>query len=214
MTRNIETSGKTTEEAIEIALKELDVDRADVEIDVVSQGKSGILGLGGEPAKVNVTVLEDPTDVVKTASQILDSLLSKMDVSAVVTLVSAYDEDIGGPVFDIDGDDSGLLIGRRGETLRAFQFLVSFMVGRQLGEKVRISIDVAGYQERRSNVLINMAERVAKKVAVTGRSVTMDPMPPNERRVVHMALANNPAVITNSNGVGDERKVVVEPSLE
>ena len=214
MIRNIVTTGKTTEEAIEIALKELDVDRADVEIDVVSQGKSGILGLGGEPAKVNVTVLEDPTDVVKTASQILDSLLSKMDVSAVVTLVSAYDEDIGGPVFDIDGDDSGLLIGRRGETLRAFQFLVSFMVGRQLGEKVRISIDVAGYQERRSNVLINMAERVAKKVAVTGRSVTMDPMPPNERRVVHMALANNPAVITNSNGVGDERKVVVEPSLE
>ena len=214
MTRNIETSGKTTEEAIEIALKELDVDRGDVEIDVVSRGKSGILGLGSEPARVRVTVLEDLTDVVRVASQILDRLLSNMDVEAVVNLVSAYSEDVEGPVFNIDGDDSGLLIGRRGETLRALQFLVSFIAGRQLGERVRISLDVAGYQERRSNVLINMAERVAKKVALTGRSVTMDPMPPNERRVVHMALANNPAVITNSNGVGDERKVVVEPSLE
>ena len=212
--QSIETTGKTTEEAIEIALKELDVDRADVEIDVVSRGKSGILGLGGEPARVRVTVLDTPTDVVRITSDILENLISTMKVSVVVNLRSAYQEDVGGPVFDIDGDDSGLLIGRRGETLRALQFLVSFIAGRQLDERVRIFLDVAGYQGRRYEALTNMAQRVAQRVAATGRSVTLEPMPPNERRVVHMALADNPGVTTISSGLGDGRQVVVEPTLE
>jgi len=212
--QSIETTGKTTEEAIEIALKEFDVDRADVEIDVVSRGKSGILGLGGEPARVRVTVLDTPTDVVRITSDILENLISTMKVSVVVNLKSAYQEDVGGPVFDIDGDDSGLLIGRRGETLRALQFLVSFIAGCQLDERVRIFLDVAGYQGRRYEALTNMAQRVAQRVAATGRSVTLEPMPPNERRVVHMALADNPGVTTISSGLGDGRQVVVEPTLE
>ena len=212
--QSIETTGKTTEEAIEIALKELDVDRADVEIDVVSRGKSGILGLGSEPARVRVSVLDMPTDVVKITSHILENLISTMKVSVVVNLRSAHQEDVGGPVFDIDGDDSGLLIGRRGETLRALQFLVNFIAGRQLGERVRIFLDVAGYQGRRYEALANMAQRVAQRVAATGRSVTLEPMPPNERRVVHMALADSPGVTTASSGFGDGRQVVVEPTFE
>ena len=185
-----------------------------MEIDVVSRGKSGILGLGGEPARVRVTVLDTPTDVVRITSDILENLISTMKVSVVVNLRSAYQEDVGGPVFDIDGDDSGLLIGRRGETLRALQFLVSFIAGRQLDERVRIFLDVAGYQGRRYEALTNMAQRVAQRVAATGRSVTLEPMPPNERRVVHMALADNPGVTTISSGLGDGRQVVVEPTLE
>ncbi len=209
--RMIETTAKTPEEAIEIALKELDVERPDVEIDVVSKGKAGILGIGGEPAKVRVTVLDKPPDAVVATTDILQSLISLMDVSATITLVHAEREDVGGPVFDIDGDDSGLLIGRRGETLRALQFLVSFIASRRLGDRVNLFVDVSGYQERRYETLRSLAQRNARRVASSGREITLEPMPPNERRIVHMALADDPDVNTISDGVGDGRRVVIEP---
>tara|TARA_Y100000758_G_scaffold273053_1_gene216261 strand:- start:31 stop:669 length:639 start_codon:yes stop_codon:yes gene_type:complete len=209
--RMIETTAKTPEEAIEIALKELDVERPDVEIDVVSKGKAGILGIGGEPAKVRVTVLDKPPDAVVATTDILQSLISLMDVSATITLVHAEQEDVGGPVFDIDGDDSGLLIGRRGETLRALQFLVSFIASRRLGDRVNLFVDVSGYQERRYETLRSLAQRTARRVASSGREITLEPMPPNERRIVHMALADDPDVNTISDGMGDGRRVVIEP---
>ena len=209
--RTIETTAKTPEEAIEIALKELDVERPDVEIDVVSKGKAGILGIGGEPAKVRVTVLDKPPDAVVATTDILQSLISLMDVSATITLVHAEREDVGGPVFDVDGDDSGLLIGRRGETLRALQFLVSFIASRRLGYRVNLFVDVSGYQERRYETLRSLAQRNARRVASSGREITLEPMPPNERRIVHMALADDPDVNTISDGVGDGRRVVIEP---
>lgn len=209
--RMIETTAKTPEEAIEIALKELDVERPDVEIDVVSKGKPSILGMGGEPAKVRVKVLDKTPDVVVVTTDILQSLIKLMDVSASITLVHAEREDIGGPVFDIDGDDSGLLIGRRGETLRSLQFLVSFMASRRLGERVNMFIDVAGYQERRHETLRSLAQRVARRVASNGREAPLEPMPPNERRIVHMALSDYPDVSTISTGIGDERRVIIEP---
>ncbi len=209
--RMIETTAKTPEEAIEIALKELDVERPDVEIDVVSKGKAGILGIGGEPAKVRVTVLDKPPDAVVATTDILQSLISLMDVSATITLVHAEREDVGGPVFDVDGDDSGLLIGRRGETLRALQFLVSFIASRRLGYRVNLFVDVSGYQERRYETLRSLAQRNARRVASSGREITLEPMPPNERRIVHMALADDPDVNTISDGVGDGRRVVIEP---
>ncbi len=188
----IEITAKTPEEAIEIALKELDVERGEVEIDVVSRGKSGILGLGAVPARVRVTVLDKPPDVVKVTAEILDELISKMGVAAVVSLRTAHDEDVGGPVFDIDGDDSGLLIGRRGETLRALQSLVSLIAARQIGDRVNMFVDISGYQQKRYEVLTSLAQRVAQRVASTGDPITLEPMPPNERRVVHMAPGRQP----------------------
>ena len=212
--KSIETTAKTPEEAIEIGLKELDAERSDVEIDVVSRGKSGILGRGGEPARVRVTLLEAPTDLVKVATEILDNLISKMGVSVVINLKHAEREDLGGPAFDVDGDDSGLLIGRRGETLRALQFLLTLIASRTLVERVSIFLDVSGYQERRYETLANLAQRVAQRVAATGRSITLEPMPPNERRVVHLALADYDGVSTASSGEGDGRRVTVESSEE
>jgi len=207
----IEMAAGTPEEAVEIALKELDVERKDVEIDVLSKGKSGILGIGGEPARVRITLIGQSDDQVRATSDVLENLISKMGVSAVVNLKSAHSEEVGGPVFDIDGDDSGLLIGRRGETLRALQFLVGLLASRDLGTKVNLFVDVAGYQERRYNSLNSMAQRVAQRVVATGQSIPLEPMPPNERRVVHIALANNPNVITRSTGEGDGRQITVEP---
>ena len=161
---------------------------------------------------MRVTVLDEPSDIVRTATAILQNLISLLGVSATVTLTQAEREDVGGPAFDIDGDDSGLLIGRRGETLRALQFLVGLLAGRQLGDRVNLFIDVAGYQERRYKSLANLAQRVARRVATSGRPITLEPMPPNERRVVHMALAEHPEVSTISTGEGDGRQVVVEPT--
>ncbi|MCH8205613.1 MAG: protein jag [Chloroflexi bacterium] len=212
--RVIETKAKTKEEAIEIALKELDAERGEVEIDVVSVGKSGILGIGSEPARVRVTLLDKPTDLVKTTSEVLDSLMSKLGVSVVVSLKQAERPDLGGPVFEIEGDDSGLLIGRRGETLRSLQFLVRVIVGRRLQARANLLIDVEGYQQRRYQTLTNMALNVAQRVAATGRSIPLEPMPPDERRIVHVALAEHAQVTTESTGEGDSRQVVVRPKDE
>ena len=163
---------------------------------------------------MRVTLLEAPTDLVKVATEILDNLISKMGVSVVINLKHAEREDLGGPAFDVDGDDSGLLIGRRGETLRALQFLLTLIASRTLGERVSIFLDVSGYQERRYETLANLAQRVAQRVAATGRSITLEPMPPNERRVVHLALADYDGVSTASSGEGDGRRVTVESSEE
>ena len=119
-------------------------------------------------------------------------------------------EDLGGPVFEIEGEDSGLLIGRRGDTLKSLQFLVKFLVSKRLGTRANMMIDVEGYQERRYNSLTNLAQRVGQRVASTGRAVTLEPMPPNERRIVHLALADHPDVTTESMGEGDGRQVVVQ----
>jgi spoIIIJ-associated protein len=206
----IETTAKTVEEAIELALRELDAERGEVEVDVVSRGKAGILGLGSEPAKVRVTRLEEAPDIIRVTNEVLDNLISKLGVDVVTTLAQAENQDLGGPVFEIEGDDSGLLIGRRGETLRALQFLVRFIVGRQLGTRANLMVDVEGYQERRYKSLANLAQRVAQRVAGSGHPITLEPMPPNERRAVHVALADHPHVTTESMGEGQSRQVVIQ----
>jgi spoIIIJ-associated protein len=208
--REIVITAKTVEEAVELALKELDVERAEVEVNVVSRGKSGILGIGSEPARVRVTVLDAPSDVVKVAAETIDEVISLLGLSVTSTLTQAEQEEVGGPAFDIEGDDAGLLIGRRGETLKSLQFLIRYMVSRRLGVHANVQVDVEGYQERRYQALANMARRVAQRVADTGRPITMEPMPPNERRIVHLALADHPRVTTESLGEGSGRQVVVQ----
>ena len=128
----------------------------------------------------------------------------------MVSLTQAHNDDLGGPVFELEGEDSGLLIGRRGETFKALQFLVKFIVGQRLEARASLMLDVEGYQMRRYNALTNLARRVAERVVSTGRSVTLEPMPPDERRIVHMAIAEYPRVTTESVGMGDGRQVVVD----
>ena len=207
--RQIEMTARTVEEAIELALKDLDADRSDVEIDVVSRGKTGILGIGSEPARVRVTELAAPADNVTVTSEVVESLISLMDVDAILTLKQAHNEDLDGPVFEIEGDDAGLLIGRKGETLKTLQFVVRYIVSQRLGGRVNLMIDVEGYQERRNNSLANMARRVANRVSDTERPHPLEPMPPNERRIIHVTLSDHPRVTTESTGEGDSRKVVV-----
>ena len=205
-------SGKTVEEAIEVALKELDADRAEVEIEILSRGKPGFLGIGAESASVRVRQLPASEGTTTLAMSVVNKILLGTGVETLTTLRSGYDPQSGGPVIDISGDDSGLLIGRRGETLRALQFLVNLLVNKNLTDQpVRVVLDVERYRERRNNSLTEMALKVAEKVGSTGRAVSLEAMPPAERRIVHIALADHPQVSTESSGFGDDRKVTISP---
>jgi spoIIIJ-associated protein len=205
-------SARTVEEATELALKELDADRDEAEVEILSRGKSGFLGIGAELARVRVTKIAQGASAASIAVDALSNILQAANVNVSRTLRSANDPDVGGPIIDLSGEDSGLLIGRRGQTLQALQFLVNIIVRQKMGESVRVMLDVERYRERRESSLRDMATKVAARVVQTNRSVTLEPMPPADRRVVHTTLADYPGVATESTGERDNRKVTVMPS--
>lgn len=153
--------------------------------------------------------VERDTEAEQLVTELLDYFLSSMGVVATTYVRDEMEE--GSIAFDIEGEDAGLLIGRRGETLQALQFLVHMIVNRQLGRKAYVTIDVEGYRERRKDMLRSLARRTAGRVASSGNSASLEPMSPAERRVVHMALANHPQVRTESEGEGGRRRVVIFP---
>lgn len=210
MMQPLEVEAKTVEEAIEIALKQLDVERDAVEIEVVSKGRSGILGFGSEPSRVRVSLRQEAPRLATVAQEVAEALMARMGLA-----LSCYPRGATGgdeaPIIDIEGDDSGLLIGRRGETLRAFQFLLNLILSQRMQERVLVTVDVERYRERRHERLRERALRLAERVAATGRPVTMEPMPAGDRRVVHMALSSHPRVMTQSFGDGEERQLTILP---
>lgn len=204
----MEISAKTVEEAIELALKELGAGREEVAVEVVSQGRPGFFGIGGEDARVRVTRLSPSESLATQGIEVVNHLLSAMKASAVATIRSSGAGEMG-PTIDIDGEDSGLLIGKRGETLNAFQFLVNLVLNQKSPGHPLVIIDVEQYKERRSRALQALASRVAERVVSSGRAITLEPMPASERRIIHMALADHPYVATESTGEGRDRKVTV-----
>ena len=204
-------SARTVEEAIELALKELDVDRDEAEVEILSRGKSGFLGIGAELARVRVTKISEGGNAAALATEAVSKILQAAGVNVSRTLRAAHDPEVGGPIIDLTGEDSGLLIGRRGQTLQALQFLVNLIVRKELGENVRVLLDVERYRQRRETSLRDMATKVAARVAQTNRSITLEPMPPADRRIVHTTLTDHPGVTTESMGVGDNRKVTISP---
>ncbi|MEE8442145.1 MAG: RNA-binding cell elongation regulator Jag/EloR [Dehalococcoidia bacterium] len=211
MMDRVEINAKTVEEALEIALRELDAEREEVAVEVVSQGRSGIFGIGAEQAKVRVTRLSSEGGLASQAIGVVNKLISEMGVSVMATIRSPGEDEIG-PMIDIQGEDSGLLIGKRGETLQAFQLLVNLVLGPRESHPL-VVVDVEQYKERRSRSLQALALRVADRVATNGQSITLEPMPPAERRVIHIALADHPDVMTESTGDGQQRKVSVMPKM-
>ena len=241
---SVEVSAKTVDEAIDIALEDLGLKRSQVTIEVLTPGKPGIFGLGGEPARVRVTALEEGTarpmveeemggieigaavegeievkDIdapeVELAAEYLRNLLEMTDIDADVSVREPETPGDGlgraSAVLDVEGEDLGLLIGRRGSTLAAAQYLINLMVNRKLQSRVLVTVDAEHYHRRREESLRGLAHRMADRVRESRRPVTLEPMPAAERRIVHLALADDPAVMTGSVGVGDERKVVIQP---
>jgi len=215
--RELEISAKTVEEATRVALEQLGVTRDDVEIIVLQKGRSGVLGLGAEDARIKV-ILEDDYNRVAgaeneeadTARQVLCDILRAMGISATVDI--ELSPDINTPVaLNIEGDDLGVLIGRRGQALSALQYLVRLIVAEKMKKWVSVNVDVDWYKKRHYEALKKLALRLAEQVSRRKRSVTMEPMPPDERRIIHITLANLPDVNTQSTGDGDGRCVVIQP---
>lgn len=183
-----------------------------VEVAVVKEGRSGILGLGAEPAVVRVTplTLSPQGDVAEAAKVILEKLMALMDIEGAVT-PQAESLAGGAPsvVLNISGDDLGILIGRRGQTISSLQYLVRLMVSHQTKSRAPIGIDVEDYKQRRYRALEDFARQMAEQVKAKGKPFTFEPMSAFERRIIHVALANQADVTTESVGEGEERKVVI-----
>ena len=216
----VEASAKTVDDAIASALEQLQLDRSQVEVEIISTGRTGLFGLGGENARVVVRPitteqvgLESPT--IKMAAEFLQRLLEFMGIDAEVTarLPETPGDGLGraSAVLDVAGEDLGILIGRRGSTLAALQYTVNHMVSRQFKSKALVSVDVEGYRRRREENLKGLTLRLAEKVKATGRTMTLEPMPANERRIVHLALVDDPQVTSFSLGDGESRKVAISP---
>jgi spoIIIJ-associated protein len=168
------------------------------------------MGLGAEEARISVRRLtSDPSqegELVEVAKDVVGTLLARMEVEASVAQV---DND---PItLNIKGDDLGVLIGRRGQTLASLQYIVRIIVSYKTKEWLPIVIDVDGYKQRRYQALQALAYRMAEQVRGRRIPFSMEPMPPYERRIVHLALADHPDVTTQSVGVGEVRKVVIVP---
>jgi spoIIIJ-associated protein len=154
-------------------------------------------------------------DVGAIAAELLQGMLDRMDLRAKVQVVEyrgVLDEDQDAPLMlNIEGEDLGILIGRRAETLAALQYLTRLMVNHRSHRWVNLVVDVEGYKARREEQLVRLAERMAERVVSTGRAVALEAMPPRERRIVHITLRNHPQVTTQSVGEGDQRKVTIVP---
>jgi len=201
--RVVEKAGRTIEEAVHLALDEFGVERDEVEVEVVEEGNKGLFGLiGSRQARVKVTLKHNP---IREATKFLESVLQAMKVDAKISM-RRKEENV---FVSFEGPDLGILIGRRGDTLDAMQYLVNLVMMRKQDERVRFILDVEGYRERREQTLTKLAKRLSDKVKRTRKSVVLEPMNPQERRVIHTALQNDPAIYTFSEGDEPYRKVVI-----
>jgi spoIIIJ-associated protein len=210
--KEIEVSAKTVDDAIQAALKQLGVDEDEVEVTVLKKGRAGVLGMGSEEARVKVTLLGETlvesNDVDRVAKEVLEKLMETMSIDGEVKVVQQSTN--GSPAhLDVEGDDLGVLIGRRGQTLASLQYIVRLIVAEKLKRWVPLNVDVAGYKRRRYESLRSLALRLADQVRRSQRLITLEPMPSDERRIIHLALANHPDVATQSMGEGAMRKVAI-----
>lgn len=235
---SIEVIAPSVDEAVQRGLAQLNLSLDDVEVEILDRGGRGLFGLlGRRQARVRLTVkapptpapprpaeapstqgarekLSTPTDeTLQIVEATVRELLDKLQVQAQVsTRYGNAEGDAPAPVMvDIRGRDLSILIGRRAERLNALQFITHLIVGKELGRNVPIVIDVEGYRKRREKQLQRMARRLADQAVRTGRRVIMEPMPANERRIVHITLRDDPRVTTKSIGEEPRRKVTIIP---
>lgn len=205
--KSVVAKGKTVEEAIKNALDELGADAENVTTKVLEIPDTGIMGVfGNRYAKVEVTLNDDDSDDGNKAEQFLSQLLEAMDIKAEIT--TRYEDDI--MLIDIDCKDTGILIGRRGQTLDSIQYLTSLAVNKGKHEYTRISLDVSNYREKRKYALQDLADKLALKVEKTKTKYELEPMNSYERRIIHSALQNYPHVSTYSVGEEPNRHVVID----
>lgn len=204
MSHMIEKTGKSVQEAVNLALEELRTDRDSVEIEVLDEGSKGLFGIGGKMARVRVTMNLSQSD---DARMFLMDVFEKMNITVDIE----SEEDPEAIALNIKGIDSGIIIGRRGETLDALQYLTSLVVNKNKEEYKRVTIDIENYRQKREETLVRLANRLAERVGRYRKNVTLEPMNPYERRIIHSSLQNNKFVETYSVGEEPNRKVIIAP---
>jgi spoIIIJ-associated protein len=260
--------GKTVEEATEEALKTLKKDLENLEIKIIDTGRTGILGLGGHPAEIEVYIIGQPVDAIsdqdeapkkpitprvtrnqnqnknkpqpkkvivkksfpkkkverkideniptekdpeveEAVGKILSNIINSTGLDTDVYVRDQMEE--GSIVFELEGKDSGLLIGRRGETLSSIEYLVRLIASKNLDKRANVMLDVEDYKLRRKEKVASIADSTAEKVIQTGKRISLEPMSASDRRIVHMTLADNDQIETQSKGEGLQRKVIINP---
>ena len=200
----IEISAKTVADAITDACQKFEVTSDKLDYIVVDEGSSGFLRIGSKPALIKAKVKSSVTDKAK------DFLNEVFDAMKMVVVVDVkYDEENRNLNVDLSGDEMGVLIGKRGQTLDSLQYLLSLVVNKETEEYIRVKVDTEDYRRRRKETLENLAKNIAYKVKRTKRSVSLEPMNPYERRIIHSALQNDKYVTTHSEGDEPFRRVVV-----
>lgn len=203
MAYSIERTGKTVEEAVSIALADLNVDRDKAEIEVLDEGSKGLFGiLGSKSARVKVTFRETCSDA---AINFLQDVFEKMHVKAEI---EAHENEEYVEI-DIKGKDSGIIIGRRGETLDSLQYLTNLVVNKGKDSHKKVSLDIENYRQKREETLIKLANKLADRVIKFRKSITLEPMNPYERKVIHSTLQEIKGIETYSVGDDPNRKVVI-----
>ncbi len=202
--RKMEKNAKSVEEAKAAILAELGVSESEVEFKVIEEGSKGFLGIGSKEAVVEATLIEPEVSIAKA---FLAGVLAKMNIEVEIT---AKLNDEGDVCIELEGDNLGIIIGKRGDTLDSLQYLTSLVVNRESDKYLKVIIDAENYREKRREALVALAERLAAKVERTGKRHTLEPMNPYERRIIHSCLQGYENITTRSVGEDPYRKVVIE----
>lgn len=200
----IEVSAKTVSDAITEACQKLMVSSEKLEFVVIEEGSSGFLGIGSKPAVIKAKIKDTIEDKTRN---FLEEIFKAMELEVVIDL--KYDELDRSMNIDLSGNEMGVLIGKRGQTLDSLQYLVSLVVNKDTEDYIRVKVDTENYRQRRRETLENLAKNIAYKVKRTKRPVSLEPMNPYERRIIHSALQNDRYVTTHSEGDEPFRHVVV-----
>lgn len=203
----IRQEAKTVEEAISQGLNKLDISRDEAKIEVIEEGNKGIFGfIGNKKALVEIEVKKNPVEIGKN---FLEEIFSKTSLEVEVSVVDKK-TDSEQVLYNLNSPDLGIIIGHRGETLDAIQYITSLVVNKKNNKYFRVLLDAEGYRDRRKQTLIRLANKLARKAVKKGRKVVLEPMPPHERRIIHIALKDDSRVKSYSEGEEPFRRVMIE----
>ena len=204
-----EFSAKTVNDCITEACKEFTITSDRLEYEVLDEGSTGFLGLKSKPARIQARPIEvvEKLSVVDQTKKFLNEVFAAMDLTVVID--AKFDEEEKVLAVDLSGDEMGVLIGKRGQTLDSLQYLISLVVNKDSDDYIRVKVDTENYRQRRKETLENLAKNISYKVKRTKRPVSLEPMNPYERRIIHSALQNDRYVTTHSEGEEPFRRVVV-----
>jgi len=203
--REVTASGQTVDEAVQSALAQLNTTRDRVEVNVIDEGKKGFLGIFG--SKLAIVSVKLAKDQIKETEKFILDVTRNMEVNVTLETI-VKDNHV---TFELSGDKIALLIGKRGQTLNALQYLVQLVINKDSKQFYRVTVDAEGYRERRKETLEALALKMADKAKRLNKKVALEPMPPYERKIIHSVLQNRKDVSTYSDGVEPHRYIVVKP---